>query len=255
MRRGNGNAKKKDDLFVRLTAVQLAAALLIFLLLFLLVRRDDGLSLRIRNEFESLLSQDWDIAGLFSGDPRTAFSVQQEDEGVCLPVSGNETRSDGSSVILTAAASAERKTEASCLTDSFYEEDEPVMPVMGMVTSNYGSRIHPITGEESFHSGRDIAADEGTDISAVWDGVVLATGVGEQSGNYIKIDHGNGMTALYCHCSAVYANKGDTVRRGDIIAAVGQTGAATGPHLHFEIRIDGELRDPAEVLDEAVCVR
>ena len=129
-----------------------------------------------------------------------------------------------------------------------------MLPVSGPVTSGYGERIHPITGEESFHSGRDIAADEGDAISAVYDGEVIDVGVGELSGNYVKIDHGGGLVALYCYCSEVSAREGDAVRKGDIIAAVGQTGAATGPHLHFEIRVDGELKDPAEVLDIAADV-
>ena len=317
-------------MFLRLTLVQVGAAVLVFLILFLLIRREDGLHLRLRGEFEQLMAQDWDIAGLFGGEARSAFSAGQETDGVRLPgaaapkedgtadesaaviltadrrestrtdartssagkdsgnggqLSGAATAKEGgtadddAAVILTAdrrestrtaartssagkdggsgvlllaaAGAAPSPAEGSLLTESFYGDDAPVLPVNGPVTSDYGERIHPITGVESFHSGRDIAAAEGTGISAVYDGTVTDVGVGELSGNYVKIDHGDGLTALYCHCSEVYAEEGDAVRKGDIIAAVGQTGAATGPHLHFEIRIDGELRDPAAVLDAA----
>ena len=158
-------------------------------------------------------------------------------------------------MILTAVSTASAKASSSALTESFYGNDAPVLPVSGPVTSDYGERIHPITGEDSFHSGRDIGAEEGALISAVYDGEVIDTGVGELSGNYVKIDHGDGMVALYCHCSQVFVSVGDAVRKGDVIAAVGHTGAATGPHLHFEIRLNGELTDPAQVLDGAVCVR
>ena len=282
MRRGR-DRREKDDMFLRLTLVQVGAALLVFAALFLLIRREDGLHLRIRGEFEQLMAQDWDIAGLFGGETQPAFSAGKGTDGVRLPGAGvpkeGDATDDGAAVILTAnrataKAAAPRlssagsnngngvlllaaadavpfSAEEGLLTDSFYGDDAPVRPVSGPVTSDYGERVHPITGEDSFHSGRDIAAAEGTGISAVYDGTVIATGVGELSGNYVKIDHGDGLVALYCHCSEVYVEEGDAVRKGDIIAAVGQTGAATGPHLHFEIRVNGELQDPAAVLDKA----
>ena len=257
MRQSKKRKNQRKDAFLRLTAVQLAAAVFIFLLLFLLIRKDGAAAVRIREEYSSMMAGDWDIAGWFRSDSRSVFT-EQEDEAICIPAFGNDGRTEkekgGSALILASAAPVETKKAAGALTDSFYEEDAPVIPVCGTVTSDYGNRIHPITGEESFHSGRDIAADEGTDILSVFDGVVTDTGVGELSGNYVKIDHGRGLTALYCHCSSVYVKTGDAVRKGDIIAAVGETGAATGPHLHFEIRRNGELTDPAAVLDQAIDV-
>lgn len=259
MRRGRGANRNKDDMFLRLTAVQLTAAVLIFLLLFLLIRKDNGLAERIRTEFGSLTESDWDLAGLFDSEYQSVFSTDLRDDGFRLPVTGNhppeEAMGNDSGIILTAAGSASDNNDFSFLNSSFYGDNAPVMPVNGPVTSDYGERIHPITGEDSFHSGRDIAADEGTPISAVYDGVVEATGVGELSGNYVKICHGNGLTALYCHCSEVFVIEGEAVRKGDIIAAVGQTGSATGPHLHFEIRMNGELTPPSSLLDQAVCAR
>lgn len=249
----------KDDTFLRLTLVQLASAVLIFLLLFLLIRKDEGMMTRITEEFASLTQEDWDLTALMKGDARSVFSQDGGDAyEIVLP--GGEPQTSSASaqtpgVILTAASSAAGKPSSSVLTESFYGSDAPVLPVSGPVTSDYGERIHPITGEESFHSGRDIGAEEGAGISAVYDGVVVDTGVGELSGNYVKIDHGDGLVALYCHCSKVLVEAGDAVRKGDVIAAVGHTGAATGPHLHFEIRLNGELTDPARVLDGAVGVR
>ena len=257
MRRGNEN-KKKDSLFFRLTVVQITAAVLIFLLLFLLIRKDGESAVRIRNEFLALMTRDWDVAGWFRTESQSVFSDRESEDDICIPAFGenNDAGSErtGTAVILTSAAPVKKDASSVCLTESFYEESAPVMPVIGPVTSDYGQRIHPITGEESFHSGRDISADEGDDILAVYDGIVIDVGVGELSGNYVKIDHGEGLVALYCHCSEVYASEGDAVRKGDIIAAVGATGAATGPHLHFEVRQDGELIDPSAVLDRAIRV-
>ena len=223
----------------------------------MLIRKDGGWAQRIQDEFTALMARDWDVAELFRSGASSVFSGRPEEEGIGVPVIGapsvEEPTEEAQFVILTSAKNTARGN-ADCLTESFYGEDSPVMPVDGPVTSDYGNRIHPITGLESFHSGRDISADEGTEIRAVFDGTVIATGVGELSGNYVKIDHGSGLVALYCHCSEVCCAEGDEIRKGDIIAAVGETGAATGPHLHFEVRRDGELIDPSAVLDQAVHV-
>ena len=258
MRRTNRTGHK-DDMFLQLTLVQLTAAVLIFLLLFLLIRKDDTLLNRISEEFSALTEEDWDLTSLMNGKARSVFSQKNDDGRFEIVLPDRENRqpeaSNSGTVILTAAAAVPERASASVLTESFYGKEQCVMPVNGPVTSDYGERIHPITGEESFHSGRDIGADEGAKISAIDDGEVVSTGVGELSGNYVKIDHGDGLVALYCHCSKIFVEEGDEIRKGDVIASVGHTGAATGPHLHFEIRLNGELIDPARILDGAVSVR
>ncbi|MCR4614846.1 MAG: M23 family metallopeptidase [Clostridiales bacterium] len=123
------------------------------------------------------------------------------------------------------------------------------VPVYGKITSPFGQRIHPITGKNSFHTGVDIGAKTGAKIACARDGKVEATGSNNSAGNYILIDHGNGLKTYYCHCSKVYAPQGAVVREGEIIALVGDTGQTTGPHLHFEIRYNGERYDPASVID------
>ena len=262
MRQTGKRAGDKGDSYLRLTAVQIVASVLVFLMLFLLMKRDGALALRIRNEIDALMAQDWDLAAVAKEKIDTVLSGGQESGAGVVPVIGGSAApsesgtvpADGGSAVLLAAAAPVAESDPTNAVKRFYDSSAPVMPVNGSVTSDYGYRIHPIYGGESFHSGRDIAADEGTDIHAVYDGVVIDVGVGESSGNYIRIDHGDGLVALYCHCSAVYAAEGDLVRKGDTIAAVGQTGAATGPHLHFETRVDGELRDPSTVLDVAEYV-
>lgn len=117
-------------------------------------------------------------------------------------------------------------------------------PLDGTVTSGFGWRVHPDTGAEAFHYGVDIAADEGTDIAAFADGVVGIVGESVELGRYLTVHHGNGVLTLYAHCSRVTATSGSEVKCGGKLAEVGQTGNATGPHLHFEIRDGEDWLDP-----------
>lgn len=113
------------------------------------------------------------------------------------------------------------------------------LPVAGTITSPQGYRTDPITGETSYHSGTDIAVPEGTPILAAADGTVTVANAldswGGSYGYYVKLDHGGGLTTLYAHCSSICVTAGQQVKAGEVIAYVGQTGRATGPHLHFEI--------------------
>ena len=116
-----------------------------------------------------------------------------------------------------------------------------VLPVTGRITSRYGERS---SLRRSTHTGLDIACTTGTDIKVVSNGTVTFSGKKGSYGNLVIVDHGNGVETWYGHCSKLYAKVGDTVTAGDVIAAVGSTGNSTGPHLHFEIRIDGECVNP-----------
>ena len=113
------------------------------------------------------------------------------------------------------------------------------LPVAGTITSPQGYRTDPITGEISYHSGTDIAVPEGTPILAAADGTVTVANAldswGGSYGYYVKLDHGDGLTTLYAHCSSICVTAGQQVKAGEVIAYVGQTGRATGPHLHFEV--------------------
>ena len=128
-----------------------------------------------------------------------------------------------------------------------------VRPVAGgRYSSQYGYRTNPITHEYSFHTGLDIAVAQGTKIVAAYRGRVARTGQDERAGKYIVLSHAGGCETVYCHCSRILASEGDSVRAGDAIALVGSTGWSTGPHLHFEIRKDGERMDPYPLLEHEV---
>ena len=122
-------------------------------------------------------------------------------------------------------------------------------PVLGVITSDYGYRMHPIDEEIKFHYGTDIAAEIGTPVFAFADGVVDFIGESPAYGQYIQLRHDGGVTTFYAHCSKLCAKKGQKVSIGDTIAKVGQSGNTTGPHLHFEIRVNGIFLNPINYID------
>jgi len=115
----------------------------------------------------------------------------------------------------------------------------------GVFSSPFGLRLDPFERRQAFHGGIDFTAKPGTPIVAAAAGVVVAAEYHGQYGNMIEIDHGNGLTTLYGHCSRRLAKVGDVVMQGATIAEVGSTGRATGPHLHFEVRHHGVPQNPA----------
>jgi len=116
-------------------------------------------------------------------------------------------------------------------------------PISGVLSSGFGFRVHPVSGEIKFHYGTDLAADAGAEICCFAAGTVTAVGEESGYGKYVTVSHGS-CTSLYAHCSVIEVSAGDTVSMGQVIARVGQTGLATGPHLHFELRQDGMYLDP-----------
>ena len=112
------------------------------------------------------------------------------------------------------------------------------------ISDDYGNRMHPTLGVEKFHNGIDLAAASGTSILAAYDGDVVAAAYSSSMGNYIMIDHGGGLYTIYIHSSALYVSKGQSVYKGQTIAAVGSTGRSTGPHLHFSVRLNGNYVSP-----------
>ena len=117
-------------------------------------------------------------------------------------------------------------------------------PVVAPITSDFGWRIHPIYGTRRLHAGTDFGVDEGTPVHAADGGVVVEAGWVSGYGYTVIIDHGNGMSTLYAHNSDVAVSPGQTVSKGQVVSYSGNTGCSTGPHLHFEVRINGEPTDP-----------
>ncbi|RPJ81407.1 MAG: M23 family metallopeptidase, partial [Deltaproteobacteria bacterium] len=119
-----------------------------------------------------------------------------------------------------------------------------VSPTNGWITSRFGYRRSPFTGLKEFHKGLDIASKTGTPVIATGDGVVAFAGPDGLLGNTITIDHGHGIVTRYAHLHQFTKKQGDTVRRGDIVAQVGNTGRSTGPHLHYDVKMHGISVNP-----------
>ena len=132
---------------------------------------------------------------------------------------------------------------------AFFLDTSLISPLpQGVLTSSYGMRISPITGVEQFHNGVDLAAPKGTAVYAARSGVVRLAGSDRVYGNYVIIKHDNNTESLYGHLESYSVKKGQTVEKGAVIGKVGTTGLSTGPHLHFEIRMDGKSQNPPAYL-------
>jgi septal ring factor EnvC (AmiA/AmiB activator) len=119
-----------------------------------------------------------------------------------------------------------------------------IWPVKGWLTSTFGYRTSPFTGRRELHKGLDIATRSSTPIIAPADGLVVFAGREGGFGNMLIVDHGYGIMTRYAHCSSLEAKLGDKIKRGDIVAKVGSTGRSTGPHLHYEVAVNGVSVNP-----------
>ncbi|MFH5837404.1 murein hydrolase activator EnvC family protein [Proteiniclasticum sp. C24MP] len=141
---------------------------------------------------------------------------------------------------------AKKKAEAANTnTGSVVSSSGYVRPTSGRISSPYGYRIHPIYGVRRMHTGVDYAASSGTPVVSIKSGTVILRKYNSSYGNYIIVDHGGGISSLYAHLSGFAVSYGQSVKQGQTIGYVGSTGASTGPHLHFEIRINGQHTNPA----------
>ena len=123
-----------------------------------------------------------------------------------------------------------------------------IWPARGWLTSRFGPRISPFTGERQFHAGLDISAAEGTEIIAPADGRVAFVGAKGPLGNTLMLDHGFGLSTQYGHTQRVLVKPGETVHRGQVIALIGNTGRSTGPHLHYVVEVNGKAVNPIDFI-------
>jgi murein DD-endopeptidase MepM/ murein hydrolase activator NlpD len=132
---------------------------------------------------------------------------------------------------------------------SIYASTPLIWPVRGWVTSHFGKRTSPFSGIPTFHEGLDIAAQTGTPVVAPADGVVIKAGFSTGYGNMVEISHGYGIRTVFGHNSRLNVKVGQQVKRGDVISYTGDTGSSTGPHLHYEVRLNGLPVNPMKYLN------
>lgn len=137
-----------------------------------------------------------------------------------------------------------KKTSAEATQAEEKPKENWIWPHSGEISSPFGERIHPISGQKSFHGGIDIAAPWGDDVKAVHSGIVERTGYDDSNGNYVVLSHGDEITSVYIHLSEVCVKPGESVPSEGLVGKVGSTGLATGPHIHFEIKEKGQSVNP-----------
>ena len=123
-----------------------------------------------------------------------------------------------------------------------------ILPAKGRVTAGYGYRKSPFTGQRELHEGLDIAGPYGSPIVATADGIVTFAGPLAGYGNVVFVDHGHGFSTFYAHCSSYRVREAQRVRRGEVIAFVGTTGRTTGPHVHYEVHVNGVISNPMKYM-------
>jgi murein DD-endopeptidase MepM/ murein hydrolase activator NlpD len=156
------------------------------------------------------------------------------------------------------SAEATRQEQSLQELQAYFQEQKSLLasvpsiwPARGWVTSDFGSRLDPYTSERVMHAGLDIAGEHGKSIMSPAEGTVVFAGLEGGYGNVLVVDHGYGIKTRYGHLAAIKVKPGDKVKRGDIIAAMGNTGRSTGPHLHYEVRVNGIAQNPRKfILDE-----
>jgi len=193
--------------------------------------------------------------------PEQIMGIGGENPEPFNPLEGELSFQD-QTIISSMNRSLERlKTDVSIQERSFQElveylEDQKsllastpsIWPVKGWLTSTFGYRSSPFTGRRELHKGLDIATRSGTPIIAPADGLVVFAGREGGFGNMIIIDHGYGITTRYGHCSTLDAKLGQKVKRGDVVAHVGSTGRSTGPHVHYEVAVNGVSVNPSRYI-------
>lgn len=230
--------EKKGNPVNTIMIVQLVVCIFAVASVFLIGRLSPQTFEFIKNEYNRIMSVDMD-AGEFAA---SAKKVIGQAESAVPQESVDTEQTENKKSTKTVKSASDGNTLA--VMSLFKSDEEITVPVHGEITSEYGNRTNPVSGEYLMHSGIDIAADSGEEVRAAYSGIVSVTGSNSVSGNYIGLIHRDGSETFYCHCSKIIAKKGDVIRAGETVALVGSTGRSTGPHLHFEIEVNGKTVDP-----------
>lgn len=228
--------EKKKNSTNSVMIVQLVVCIFAVVSVFLIGRLSPQTFEFIRDEYNRIMSVDMDAKEIASSAKKVIERAEATDEG---QTAEKFTERKNVNTVKSAADG-----EVMAVMSLFKSDEEITVPVHGEITSEYGNRTNPVSGEYLMHSGVDIAASQGTEIRAAYSGIVSEVGSNSVGGNYISLVHKDGSETLYCHCSKIIAEKGDVIRAGETIALVGSTGRSTGPHLHFEITVDGKTENP-----------
>lgn len=252
--------KTKTDYFIRLILLQSFLSLIIVSGIFLTSKIAPNLFAEMKEDYARIMQNDMSAGEI-------ADKLRDAAEYVFRPVNNAETAmsqnilttyevtSDetGEKIavgeIINGSGGDDADSAKGTSLDNYFVNANPVMPVKdARITSRFGYRIHPITEKRGFHTGLDMAATEGTPVSAVYYGKVTKTGEDDSWGKYVLVEHSDGFETFYCHLSEIYVQDGAVIRQGETLGLVGSTGMSTGPHLHFEVKINDIRVDPELLL-------
>ncbi len=265
--------KTKTDCLVRLILLQCVLCVLIVSGVFIVSKVSPTAYAKIREDYQRIMQKDMSAGEMLeqlkdtadyvfnpseSAKPAFSANVATESSAEKIKINSFEVTSDetGESVavgeIINGSGGGDIESQEAVKGTSFaryYVSVDPVLPVKGArITSRFGYRTNPVSGNYGFHTGLDLAAAQGTPISAVFYGRVVETGESDVWGKYVLMEHSDGLATYYCHLSEIYVEEKAVIRQGETIGLVGSTGWSTGPHLHFEVRIDGIRVDPEKLL-------
>ena len=236
---------QQTDFITPVIIVQLAVFMLIFVVFFCFYKKQNETFKQIRAFYVNIMQQDLAAKDFVDG----AKSVLKFLSEPRMLKQNDSTVTDSKEELNGAGGEDLLHPDSNASFSPIFLSAEIVKPVESKrITSKFGFRINPVTKKYGFHSGLDLAAPEDTDIKAAFDGVVKTASNSSIRGNYIFLQSGN-IRTVYCHCSKLLVKEGDTVKAGETIAKVGSTGQATGPHLHFELMINGIHYNPEWALD------
>lgn len=231
--------EKPKNFMGKVIAIQLLLSLLVTGLLFAVCRTDTALSGGLKEFYGRLSANDMsasEIVGTFKKVAEFTFAPSSKWDGTFS--------SDEESQTQTAGETTEQTGEKATFSP-VYLTAKFIPPVeSGRITSRFGYRISPVTNKYSLHTGVDIAVPESTKIRASYGGVAEKAEFNDVRGNYIVINHGGNIKTTYNHCSRLLVREGMRLRAGETVALSGSTGASTGPHLHFEITLNGKYINP-----------
>ena len=254
--RKKAKEKSKTDYFVRLLILQSFLSLMIVSGVFLVSKISPNFFAEMKEDYSRIMQTDMsagEIADKLKEAAEFVFkpvdfaqTAMSENVMTTYEVTSDET---GEKIavgeIINGSGGDDAESAKGTSFDNYFVNANPVVPVDGArITSRFGYRTHPITGKKGFHTGLDLAAAEGTLVSAVYFGTVTKTGEDDSWGKYVLVEHSDGFETFYCHLSEIYVEKGAVIRQGETVGLVGSTGMSTGPHLHFEVRINGVRVDP-----------
>ena len=234
--------KTKADCLLRLFAVQLSAILLVACAVAAVSKISPSAHLQAAEKEQGKII-------LSAADFEVVTASLTVDSADFLQYGTEETVAVG---VITGTGGEDIESEQAVEGTTFasYTVSAPVtLPVENArLTSPFGYRTNPVSGNYGFHTGIDLAVAENTPVAAAYGGVVTDSGESDVWGKYVLVEHSDGFETYYCHLNDIYAPEGTVLRSGETLGVVGSTGWSTGPHLHFEVRIDGVRVDPEPLI-------